>query len=395
MLLCTKLFILSISDIFFTAYSDAKLILFLIALGIFLLLNKVMATHSAKMKRYQPFIILSIYILLTILFAAGAWIYWYACQRFGIPWNRVAILADQEVFSTFTGAFHNHVFKPIATWILLPLGLGGIQHYGTGLPFFTLMPEMQWFYISMSVLLLLLVILMIYVGITMSHKHKGVWFSLAYTVFSYGLLKSIVDGGILWYEAHLYLLFYTILLLTHTKRIHIALPQCILFILGMVTYSQITHIIMRVMVEHMITKDMIFGQFVVIYALGCVSLALWFMVVNKKKQLFYPILLCIAALCLHQTTQTAIQFQTACIPHINKQKVCSPLILTKKILSINGSINTVIPDASGNITHFTIINTEGAHITVQYELQPCAVSNTNEVLVKYLHTLGLQHYILL
>ncbi len=390
---CSRLFILSVSDIFFAAYSDAKLLLFFVALGIYFGIKHIWGQRIIHQKINIKLYIRVLYILIVVLFISGILSYFYTIFRFGIPYNHTAVLSDNAVWTTVNGLFHMHTLKPAVTWLLIPLGFGDLKTYGSAIPFWTLMPEMRGWYIGVFFLLSLASYMMITIGIVTSYKRKTVWFDVAYVVFAYGLLKVIVDGGALWYEAHIYLLFYSLILFLDPKKIRISWKSVGLFVLGVLVYSQITHIAMRLLYRPILTWEIVTGQFVAIYAAGFSCLAFLFLSLDMKKGWKYGVLLFVIAYALHLPTPQGQAFIAPCIQRI----FCSPTLQKQEqriVHILEGTIPTHEINPDGTITKFISMEHGNGTYEINYWQSECDGKHARAI-IEYLTKRGVKRFVLL
>jgi len=390
---CTRLFILSFSDMFFAAYSDAKLILFFVALGIFFLVKRVAGKRILATRIPEKRFILWIYILVGVLGISGIVSFAYTAARFDVPITRTAVLADNGIYTTFNGIFHYHTMKPVVTWLLIPLGLGDVKTYGSALPFWTVMQEMQAWYIGLFILLCILLVSMTVVGITESKKRKNLWFDISYVIFSYGLVKVLIDGGVLWYEAHVYVLFYSLLLFIPKQRIPLTWKTVSGITFGALLYGHVTHILMRLLYSPTLTADMLFGRYVLIYALTLACLALWFATINLKKIWWVSLTFIVIAYVIRTPASSNQKFIQSCLgdgwcnASVSVEK-------TRQLRLLSGNPPQSVVTTTGAITTMSVEQLTSTTYLLRYTTDECS-AKTGNVLVEFLTTQGVERFLLL
>jgi hypothetical protein len=120
------------SNIFFTAYSDAKILVFL-AYSALLFLSAYFCKRTIHIGKRH---IILLHTSLFLLAAASLFSFVYINHAFNLPFNSASIFIHNGGQDSTVGAFHIHTFKPAFTWILTVFGIQNVPYYGSGLTFF-------------------------------------------------------------------------------------------------------------------------------------------------------------------------------------------------------------------------------------------------------------------
>ncbi|MFA6081340.1 MAG: hypothetical protein WC741_02945 [Patescibacteria group bacterium] len=282
------------SNIFFTAYSDAKILVFLLYLAV-MFLATCFVKHQIQIKRRDKiFLNISIFILA----ALSLFSYIYVSRSFDLPFNKTSSFIYNGGFDTTVGPFHIHTFKPVLTWILTIFGIRDLPYYGSGLTFFQAFKELRLFYIMSSFLLLLTVFQLMRFGIYLGQKH-GVFFLWVYGIFSYGIMKAIIDGGPLWYEAYLnYVLLWLLVYFFNQKKILPKKKIVNLLVMGIISIYVVL-VLLQAGVNSIFSIQMLKTRPIVEYALFFTGLGLILLIRNKKKYILFTIICFILGIYFH------------------------------------------------------------------------------------------------
>lgn len=196
-----RLVLLFISNIFFYGKSEAKLFFFVTYLTLFYFLtNAFKPTWVSKVK--DSWLWGLVFILALLNFAS----YLYFVFSFNLNIREMPIFVSNGYFESLSQPVHIHTLKAAITWPLYVLGYKALPTYGDGLMFFPYIPI---FYISAFFVLLVLLLVVFFKGFQFISDSTGLFLStLVYSLLSFGLLKSLLDGGPLDYEFILYFLFF-------------------------------------------------------------------------------------------------------------------------------------------------------------------------------------------
>jgi len=202
-----NLILLFFSNIFFHGTSDAKLISFLFYLLIFFLIDLFYQSKKKKLKINSAKLQKIIYLLIIILIGSNFFSYFAYTNKYRLSFSHYSLMAYKGVYESAAYPLHIHTFKPAVNLILPLLGIDRLSGYGTGLPFLNTLPF--YFYFLSFLLSCFLLVLLIYYGIQISKKHhQGNFYKFVYCLFSFGVLKAIFDGGLLWFEFAINLAFF-------------------------------------------------------------------------------------------------------------------------------------------------------------------------------------------
>jgi hypothetical protein len=287
------------SNIFFTAYSDAKLLMYLAYAALLFL-----AAYFYRRSIHETRRVLTVlHMCLLILSAASLFSYVYVTRAFNLAFKTPSYFVYQGAHDTTVGPMHIHTFKPAFTWILTIVGIQNIPHYGSGLTFFRSFAELRPLYILSFFLLLFTVGVLIRYGIYVGQK-RGVFFLWVYSVFSYGVVKAIVDGGPLWHEMYLNYALLCILIYFTTRKINYSKKRFITYILIGLVIIYIGLALLQGAIDTVFIAHMLKSRPIVEYALFLTGCGLIFMALNRRKYL--PLILPCFVLGLYCHTYTPV-----------------------------------------------------------------------------------------
>lgn len=283
------IFLIFFSNIFFTAYSDAKIIVFLLYLALLFLMGFIWKSKT-NIKKSQ---VIQLHISLFVLALASVFSYVYITHAFKLPFNSVSTFVYSGGHDSTVGPFHIHTFKPVFTWLLTLIGIYNVPYYGSGLTFFQAFRELQPFYMASFFLLLYTVYLFVRYGLHLGEK-QGIFFLVIYSIFSYGVIKALVDGGPLWYEAYLnYALFCLLIFFSKGKK-NISWKKILTLIFIGFIGNYFILILLRALVNSTLSIQLLQTRPIAEYGLFFVGLGLILLNNNKKKYIFF-ILFCFIA----------------------------------------------------------------------------------------------------
>ncbi|MBD3362292.1 hypothetical protein GF362_01075 [Candidatus Dojkabacteria bacterium] len=196
----SSLFLWTLVYPFARGKSDAKSLGFFLYSFVFLLSYSLIKPKIKILKTHEKKLNALIYSLLIFLFLTGLVTFLFITFKYELnPFVRSVFVVDGRFDSTVS-LIHIHTLKPILTIFLKILGKQDIFGYGTGLIFTELINE--WLYFLIFILYIAFIILIIIKGsILLSKTNKKISLALAYLIFSYMVIKSIVDGGLFWFES--------------------------------------------------------------------------------------------------------------------------------------------------------------------------------------------------
>jgi hypothetical protein len=282
----TSIFFVFFSNIFFTAYSDAKLITFLIFLIVFFSTKIILSKRKNHLSDNFQKILYLILLLTCLLSIASLFSYIFITLQLNLPFNSVSTLFTNGWFDSLTGPFHIHTFKPIFSWWLSFFGIKNLHAYGTGLNFYYAFPQLGAYYQFFSILLLILICSLIFYGIALSQAYKkGRVFEFTYCLLSFGYLKAIVDGGPLWYEFYINLFLFFLLIIFVKKKIIITNLSITLLTLFSSFGTYLSIIVLRGIVEKHFFKELLFSSPILHYSLFFSSLGMIILSLKPKKYL--------------------------------------------------------------------------------------------------------------
>lgn len=309
------------SNIFFTAYSDAKLLAHLGYLALLLL-----ATYFYKRKiRIQKWQDSLLHFLLFVLAVASIFSYVYISKSAHINLSGVSTFIYNDGQDSTAGPFHIHTLKPIFTWALTLFGVKQVPYYGSGLAFFQGFPELKLFYISCFFILLVSVFIFIHRGIYLAERH-GVFFLFVYSIFSFGVLKALVDGGPLWYEFYLNYALLAILL-SHFKQ-----NKIWLFIGGGLIVNYGGLVVLRSLISLTFSWELFATRPIVQYALFFTGLGLILFAYDRKKYIFTALLCLIFGLVFYIYSPAITPYLVYCFEKITPQD--NVIIFSQKPLQL-------------------------------------------------------------
>jgi hypothetical protein len=285
------------SNIFFTAYSDAKILIFL-AYCALLFIAAYFCRHELHIGKGHKILL---HALLFLLAAASLFSFVYITHSFNLPFKNPSSFVYNGGYDTTVGPFHIHTFKPVFTWIATVFGIQSIPYYGSGLTFFWAFRELQPFYIIGFFLLLSTVYLLIKYGIYLSQKH-GVLFLWVYSIFSYGVVKALVDGGPLWYEAYVNYALLCVLIFFFERKSNVTWGKIIGLLVGGIVANYIVLVFLRAVVNLSISIDLLKARPIVEYALFLTGLGLILLAYDRKKYALLALLCLLSGICFHLST---------------------------------------------------------------------------------------------
>lgn len=288
------IFLIFFSNIFFTAYSDAKILIFLIYLETLFLAVHFIKKRINFERRDKILLNLSIFILS----GASLFSYIYITRSFNFSFNQLSSFVYNGGFDTTVGPFHIHTFKPVLTWVLTVLGIRNIQYYGSGLTFFYAFKELQPFYMASSLFLVLTIIQIVRYGAYLGQKH-GIFFLWIFGIFSYGVMKAIVDGGLFWYEAYLNFYLFYLLIYYFERKKKISWKKTALLLAASIFGIYAILVVLQMGVNSTFSIQILKTRPIVEYALFFTGLGLILLARNKRKHIIFTTLCLILGIYFH------------------------------------------------------------------------------------------------
>jgi hypothetical protein len=226
--------------------------------------------------------VIQLHLSLFILALASVFSYTYVTQAFKLPFNSVSTFVYSGGHDSTVGPFHIHTFKPVFTWLLTLIGVHNVPYYGSGLTFFQAFRELQPLYIVSFLLLLYTIYLFVRYGLHLGQKH-GIFFLVIYAIFSYGVIKALVDGGPLWYETYLnYALFCLLIYFSKFKK-NIGWKKIALIIFIGFIGNYIILVLLRGLVNSSFRIQLLQTRPIIEFALFQIGLGLILLAFNYKK----------------------------------------------------------------------------------------------------------------
>jgi hypothetical protein len=187
-------FIHALVNIFAGGRSYTKVYLFLTFLVVLFVISICVKTSNKKLAQTARSVLIAFLLIGHLL---GLTLFFYFTNQFNFQSNDFILTFNNNEISS-TQLTHNHLLKGSIGLTLSYLGMGYFESIDAGLPFVGLVPAIL-LWLGVITVLLCGVVSIAYFRYTISDRsniRKKVFYTLAFGLSSFSLIKSIVDGGI-------------------------------------------------------------------------------------------------------------------------------------------------------------------------------------------------------
>jgi len=217
--------------------------------------------------------------IIFLIFLGGAYLvnffsYLYFVLKYKFSYQDYILTFNAPEFST-TQLLHNHTLKSIVAWVLNFFHITYLENIDAGEAFLNIIPHI---FIIIGLILFLgsafFFVYYFYHRIQLKSKNKFLYVVL-YSILSFSLLKNIIDGGFLNYEALVSFAFFMLLLFTDQKWVK-------KFTISLLSFYLVLNIILYFLGFSGIGKSPFYNiYYTVIYSL---LLIIFFYVFYKNKR---------------------------------------------------------------------------------------------------------------
>lgn len=275
-------------NIFFFGNSNAKLLMFLLYFPLLLVAPPLICRISRFLADKKVLWSLLLVNVLLSLFS-----FFNLLSRFDLDLRSFPLFVLNGSYDTASHLLHMHTYKPSLTFPLRLFGFSHVPRYGDGLTFYDFQPSL---YIIGGIFLSLMMFSFIAYSTRGGKKPRNLYSTFLYALFSFGLLKSLLDGGVFWYEFIFSLYFFA--LISSRKFPEMSLKKVLIQSLLVLCGVLLFYLIYYFFVLNVKDATRLFNIFMPPVSMFLGSLGLLSFSASERSFKFLGVITCVAMVCL-------------------------------------------------------------------------------------------------